>query len=101
MAAGMAQIDTYRMLIDGQWVDAEDDRRFDSINPTRGSVWAIIPDASEADVNRAVEAAQRAFAEGPWSNTTATSRGKALRRLGDLLADKSDALGKTESIDTG
>ena len=30
-----------------------------------------------------------------------TSRGKALRRLGDLLSEKSDALGKTESIDTG
>lgn len=97
----MGQIQSYQMLIDGQWVDAEGDRRFDSINPSNGSIWASIPDASEADVNRAVEAAQRAFAEGPWSNTTATARGKALRRLGDLLAEKSDALGKTETIDTG
>jgi acyl-CoA reductase-like NAD-dependent aldehyde dehydrogenase len=97
----MGQIDTYQMWIDGQWVDAEGDRRFDSVNPASGSVWASIPDASEADVNRAVEAAQRAFTEGPWSKTTATSRGKALRRIGDLLSGKSDALGKTETIDTG
>jgi acyl-CoA reductase-like NAD-dependent aldehyde dehydrogenase len=97
----MGQIDIYQMWIDGQWVDAEGNRRFDSVNPASGSVWASIPDASEADVNRAVEAAQRAFTEGPWSKTTATSRGKALRRIGDLLSGKSDALGKTETIDTG
>jgi acyl-CoA reductase-like NAD-dependent aldehyde dehydrogenase len=97
----MAQLDRFQMLIDGEWVDAEGDRRFDSINPATGLAWASIPDASEGDVNRAVEAAQRAFATGPWASTTATTRGKALRGLGDLLAEKSAVLGKIESVDTG
>jgi len=91
----------YQMLIDGQWVDAEDGGTFESANPATGKIWALIPSATERDVDRAVCAAHRAFAEGPWSRTTPTERGKLLRRLGDLLADRSEALGRMETIDTG
>ena len=49
----------------------------------------------------AVRAAQRAFAEGPWAKATATERGRCLRRLGDLVASRSEDLGRTETIDTG
>jgi aldehyde dehydrogenase (NAD+) len=89
----------YQMLIGGEWVDAEGDRRFDSLNPATGEVWASIPDASEADVCNAVDVAHRAFSN--WSKTTATERGRCLRRLGDLVAGHSEALGRTETIDTG
>jgi acyl-CoA reductase-like NAD-dependent aldehyde dehydrogenase len=92
---------SYQMLIDGQWVDAEDGGSFESVNPAIGKVWARIPNATERDVDRAVRAAHRAFVDGPWSRTTATERGKLLRRLGDLLADRSEALGRMETIDTG
>jgi (Z)-2-((N-methylformamido)methylene)-5-hydroxybutyrolactone dehydrogenase len=91
----------YRMLIDGQWVDAEDGGTFESVNPADGKVWAQIPNATARDVDRAVRAADRAFNEGPWSRTTATERGKYLRRLGDLLADRSEEFGRIETIDTG
>ncbi len=97
----MGSNERYQMLIDGEWVDAEGDRRFDSVNPATGETWASIPDASEADVNRAVAAAHRAFTEGPWAATTPTARGKYLRKLGDLLAERSEALGRTETVDTG
>ncbi len=97
----MSDIRQYQMLIDGQWCDAGNGRRFDSVNPASGAVWASIPDASEADVNRAVEAAHRAFASGPWSRTTATERGRILRRLGELVAGQSELLGRTETLDTG
>ena len=97
----MAELKRYQMLIDGKWVDAEDGKTFESTNPTTGLPWAVIPEASEADVDRAVHAAHRAFSEGPWSKTTPSERGKYLRKLADLLAEKSEGLGRTETIDTG
>ena len=42
-------------------------------------------------MNRAVEAAHRAFAEGPWAKTTPSERGRYLRKLADLLAERSEA----------
>jgi len=96
-----AALKRYQMLIDGHWVDASDGGRFDSVNPANGQAWASIPNATEADVDRAVRAADRAFSEGAWSRMTPTERGKLLRRLGDLLAEKSEELGRVESIDTG
>jgi acyl-CoA reductase-like NAD-dependent aldehyde dehydrogenase len=97
----MTDIKNYRMLIDGAWVDASDGRTFDSSSPGTGTVWARIPEATADDVDRAVRAADRAFNKGPWSSMSATARGHCLRRLGDLLVDRSEALGTTETIDTG
>ena len=97
----MADVQSYRMLIDGAWVDASDGALFDSTNPADGKVWCRVPEATEADVNRAVEAAHRAFTTGPWARMTPTERGKHLRRLGDLLANRSEELGRIESVDTG
>ena len=97
----MTEIQSYKMLIDGQWVGASDNAMFDSVNPATGKVWSSVPEATEADVDQAVRAAHQAFLSGPWSKMTPTERGKCLRKLGDLLAEKSEDLGRTESIDTG
>ena len=91
----------YKMLIDGEWVDSSDGGSFESFNPATGEAWAVIPEATAADVNRAVEAAHRAFSEGEWAKALPTARGKYLRRLADLLAEHSELLGRTETIDTG
>ena len=97
----MTGLTRYQMLIDGAWVDAEDGGSFESINPATEEAWAVIPEATAGDVDRAVKAAHRAFTEGPWATATPTERGRYLRRLADLLADKSEDLGRTETIDTG
>ena len=97
----MTDIRTYKMLIDGAWVDAADGALFDSINPTTGQVWSKIPEATAEDVDRAVRAAHDAFLTGPWAKMTPTERGKCLRKLAELLADQSEELGRTESVDTG
>ena len=97
----MGDIKNYQMLINGDWVDASDGGTFDSVNPSTGEIWSRVPEATEADVNRAVETAHEAFNKGPWAKMTPTERGKCLRKLGDLLADQSEGLGRTESIDTG
>jgi len=95
------QVSEHAMLIDGKWVPASDGGYFDSINPATGEVWARIPAATAEDVNRAVDAADAAFTNSPWSRMTPTDRGRCLRRLGDLLAEKSEELGRIEAIDTG
>jgi len=97
----MTEIRNYKMLIDGDWAGASDGKLFDSINPATGEVWSRVPEATAEDVDRAVRAAYRAFTEGSWAQMTPTDRGRCLRKLADLLAEKSEDLGRTESIDSG
>lgn len=92
--------EAYQMLIDGAWVDASDKQRFDSHNPATGAVWATIPEATALDVDRAVRAAAAAL-EGEWGAMTPTARGKCLTRLGNLMAEASEHLGRIETRDTG
>jgi len=91
----------YQMLIDGKWVDASDGGTFTSLNPSTGEIWCTVPEATEADVDAAVNAARAAFTTGPWSSMTPTERGRTLRNLGDLLANHSEELGQIEAKDTG
>ena len=97
----MSDITNYRMLIDGQWLEASDGATFDSVNPATGRVWATIPEATEEDVNRAVVAAERAYSDAPWATMSPTERGHCLRRLARLLNDHADRLGRIECADTG
>lgn len=97
----MSDIQSFKMLIDGVWCDASDGQTFESFDPTTNKTWCRIPEATTDDVNRAVEAAYQAGETGPWRKMTPTQRGRCLRNLGDLLAEKSEELGKIETRDTG
>ena len=97
----MTELTRYQMYINGEWVDAENGATFASVNPATGQTWAEVPEASEADINRAVEAAHHAFSEGTWATMTPTARGKMLRRLAEVLAEHSEPLGRCETVDTG
>jgi len=63
----MSELKNYQMFVDGSWIDAAGGGLFESVNPSTGEVWAMIPEANAADVDRAVKAAHHAFTEGPWS----------------------------------
>ncbi|MFT5657652.1 MAG: acyl-CoA reductase-like NAD-dependent aldehyde dehydrogenase [Gammaproteobacteria bacterium] len=97
----MPELKKYQMYIDGQWVDAEGDKTFESMNPATGESWALIPEASANDVDHAVKAAHRAFTSGPWRAMLPTERGELLHRVGEILVKHSEALGEVESTDTG
>ncbi|MAK33726.1 MAG: carnitine dehydratase [Acidiferrobacter sp.] len=97
----MTELTRYQMYINGEWVDAENGATFTSVNPATGQTWAEVPEASETDINRAVEAAHHAFSEGAWATMTPTARGKMLRRLAEVLAEHSEPLGRCETVDTG
>ncbi|MGY5802144.1 aldehyde dehydrogenase [Rhizobium sp. LEGMi12c] len=89
----------FQSYIDGEFLDGEG--RFQSIDPATGDVWAEMPEAREADVDRAVNAAEKALYEGPWSKMTATQRGKLLYKLADLVAANAQKLAELETRDTG
>lgn len=91
----------FQMCIGGEWVDALSGKTFESLNPALAEPWAELPDADEADVERAVQAAQTAFDSPAWRGLTATARGKLLRRLGDLIAENKEHLAQLESRDNG
>src|SRR5207247_3051926 len=77
---------SYQLYIDGEWVEAKSDDRLDVINPATEEVIGQVPQASVADVDRAVSAARRAFAEGPWPRLSPRERSDALLRFMQTLA---------------
>ena len=97
----MAELKKYQMYVDNEWIDAENNERFESLNPSTGESWATIPAASASDVDRAVQAAHRAFTDGPWSTMLPTERGVLLRKLAEVMKEHSEELGRTETVDTG
>src|SRR5258708_10321438 len=89
---------SFKHYIDGEFSDAA--QTFDSINPATGAVWATMPAASTADVDRAVRAADRALFAPEWASLNASQRGKLLYRLADLVAANARELAELETSDT-
>ncbi|MGO6726518.1 aldehyde dehydrogenase (plasmid) [Rhizobium ruizarguesonis] len=89
----------FQHYIDGEFSDGE--ASYPSIDPASGAVWAEMPEAREGDVDRAVEAADKALYEGAWPKMTATQRGKLLYKLADLVAANAQVLAELETRDTG
>jgi aldehyde dehydrogenase (NAD+) len=89
----------FQQYIDGQFDDGEN--TFESTDPANGKSWAIMPEAREVDVDRAVNAAHTALLEGEWPAMTATARGKLLHRLAELVAENAGRLAELETRDTG
>ena len=96
----MSKLKKYQMYIDGQWVDAENNKTFETLNPENNEPWAIVPEASAKDTDKAVQAAQKAF-EGEWPKLLPRERAKFLRAIGDQLRENAEMLGEIETIDTG
>ena len=92
-------MDRFQLYIDGAFEDGAG--RFPSLDPATAAPWADMPEAREAEVDRAVTAAHRAFVSGPWPKMTATQRGKLLMRLADLVAKAAPELARIETRDTG
>ena len=72
---------SYELYIGGEWVAAKSDETLDVINPATEDVIGQVPQASVADVDRAVVAAREAFDEGPWPRMSPRERGDVLLRF--------------------
>ncbi|MEP3347234.1 MAG: aldehyde dehydrogenase family protein [Litoreibacter sp.] len=87
-------------FIGGAWVDPAGGLTLNLENPSNGEVICQIARGQDADVDRAVTAAQEAL-DGPWARMTAPERGRILARIGQLVLDHSDTLARLEAMDVG
>ncbi|MBI4949086.1 MAG: aldehyde dehydrogenase family protein [Deltaproteobacteria bacterium] len=86
-------------LIGGRWQDAESGDKLDSINPANGEVVGTAPSSGTIDVDKAVEAARRAFKK--WRLTPAPKRGEILFRAAELLVKHKEELGRLVTREMG
>ncbi|HLW80319.1 MAG TPA: aldehyde dehydrogenase family protein [Terriglobia bacterium] len=91
----------YRMLINGEWVEAARGAFFPVYDPSTEEVTAEAPDAAAEDADRAVRAARAAFDTGPWPQTTAQERGRILLRLAERVRKGAAMLAEIESRNSG
>ncbi len=89
-----------RLLIDGKLVEAEGGATYPNINPATEEVIGVSADASPADVERAIEAARRAFDETSWSEDPAF-RARCLRQLHEALLEHQEDLADITVAEVG
>ncbi|MFD5553661.1 aldehyde dehydrogenase family protein [Streptomyces sp. NPDC127068] len=90
---------SYGLFIDGEFVDAADGRVFKSVSPSTEEVLSEVARAGEADVERAVKAARKAF--GSWSALPGAERAKYLFRIARIVQERSRELAVLETLDNG
>ena len=91
--------DEYGLFIDGEFVEGTGDS-FATISPSTENRITTVQSASDADVDRAVAAARRAF-DGVWSRLSGADRGKYLFRIARLVQERARELAVAESLDNG
>src|SRR5690554_3326199 len=89
----------YGNFIGGKFVDPVDGKFFDVYDPATGKVFTKAADSNEEDINRAVDAAHKAFET--WSKTSATERSNILYKIADRLEENLEYLATVDSIDNG
>jgi aldehyde dehydrogenase (NAD+) len=90
---------SYGLFIDGEFADAADGTVFKTVSPSSEEVLAEVARAGEADVDRAVKAARKAFQS--WGALPGAERGKYLFRIARILQERSRELAVLESLDNG
>ncbi|HSN06726.1 MAG TPA: aldehyde dehydrogenase family protein, partial [Candidatus Angelobacter sp.] len=88
-------------FIGGTFVDSLDGATFDSVSPIDNTVIAHVAEGSTADADRAVEAARRAFDEGPWPRMSPAQRRKIIHRAADVMESRLEELASWETRDMG
>ncbi|MCC6680716.1 MAG: aldehyde dehydrogenase family protein [Phycisphaeraceae bacterium] len=90
-----------RMFVGGQWTPAADENELEVQDPGQGTVIAKVAAAEAPDIDRAVEAAQRAFRTSSWATMPNNDRAVILHRLADLVDEHLEPLAQIESLDVG
>ncbi|MFC5957366.1 aldehyde dehydrogenase family protein [Streptomyces pratens] len=90
---------SYGLFIDGEFTEAADGRVFKTVSPATEEVLSEVAQAGEADVDRAVKAAGKAFAT--WSALPGAERAKYLFRIARIIQERSRELAVLETLDNG
>jgi len=87
------------LYIDGEFIGAQGRTTQDVINPANREVLGQLPHATEADLDRALEAAQRAFES--WRHSSPMERSEILRKVGQLSREQAEEIGRNITLDQG
>src|SRR5213082_4162646 len=87
------------LFIGGEWVSGSGNASQEIINPATGEVIAEVPKGTEADVDRAVKAARKAYVE--WFETVPKERSEMLLKLAEAVAADGEQLADLESTNVG
>ena len=90
----------HKMYINGKFVDSKDGKTLDVFDPSTEAPIATVPAGSAADIDRAAQAAKKAF-YGGWKTTTAQERGRVLLRLAERIRARKDELAEIETLNSG
>src|SRR5690242_18014610 len=102
-ATGAATLERteWKLLINGEQVDAASGETFETYNPATNQVLARVAKAGGADVDRAVAAARAAFEGGKWPRTSAARRGALLNKVAEIMRRRSDEIARLEVLNNG
>ena len=95
-----AQVEARKLLIGGEWRDAQGGQTLEVVNPATEEVIASVPSASAEDVDAAVSAARTAL-NGPWGRMSARERGRLVWKLGERLTERADEIARLETLHNG
>ena len=101
MTETLTPVKPAKLIINGQQVDAASGETFTTVNPATEEPIATVARAGAEDVDRAVQAAREAFDKGPWPRMKPAERQRILWKLGDLILEHGDELGRLETMDNG
>ncbi len=88
-----------RLLIDGNWTDGSGDKHIEVRNPANGEVFATVPAANAADIEDAIDAADRAFPS--WSRLTPFQRGAYLRKASEIVLERAEEIARLMTREQG
>ncbi len=94
-------MNTEHVFIGGQWRAPSSGETYATINPATEEESARVAKGDERDIDLAVQAARRAFDQGPWPRMPAAERARVLWKLGELITANLDEMARLESINTG
>ncbi len=92
-------VSQHKNFVGGEWVEAIEGGTMEVLNPATAEVIAEVPSGTQADVDRAVEAAKKALPE--WLETTPGERQEALLKLAAVIDDNAEELAEIESRNVG
>lgn len=91
----------YKAYIDGRWVDADGGGTSDVINPATEDVIATVPNAGRDEMRRAIEAARRAFDDGPWPRMSQRERARIVQQIADGLSARRETFAQILTTEVG
>jgi len=96
----MSSVKNFKLHIDGKWVESSSGETLPSDNPAHPKqILGIFQKGNQEDVNKAVEAAERAFDE--WRQTPAPKRSLILLKAAELLRENKEALAREMTMEMG